>query len=294
MYQSQLTGQPSQLYVLNAKLETVFTIGTDQCTYNHEQDQEACHGNLLCAWSPESTLIASAERCSQRHVGLCWHPDELQACKEAAAAQVSTVLAECVAGEALQYLTWSSCDSLAAATIVYKDDDRWSMSRHPCMLHVLICGQPSISMKLDVKVRFGDRSSITWSPAGDRLLVSNGYDLQLVTSMCTSVQQFSGSQGAFSPCSRYVCAAGDDVKICRAFDGAQVLKLTGSGFRRSTTTFDHFGDVLILSTPRRICILCFGWGSSPGTAYSRQLCSSLTAACRTADILEHSCCGWEC
>ena len=111
------TGRPSYLYMLNAQLETVMTFQSDQCTHSHKY--ECCHGEFLCAWAPDSILVASASSGAPRHVAHCWHPSGQQSSTKRKAAQIDKLLAAC-ADEALCCLAWSPRKGLAALTVVHK------------------------------------------------------------------------------------------------------------------------------------------------------------------------------
>ena len=274
---------PGHLYVPNIKLETVMSFSSNQCAHNHAVGY-GCHGGFLCVWAPDSTLVACADR--PDHVSLCWHSSGQHPGKAAQAARVSALLAELSATESLEYLIWSPCGGLAAATLLHNKETRGKCP----VLHVSMPGQPPATMKAGS----GERESIIWSPAGDRLLVDS-YDLQLVTSKCVTVHQFDRSTGCFSPCSHFVCVIGGSdisVRVCRASDGSLIFSLIGCSTRHGMPSFNYHGDVIILTGSRGIRVICFGWGPNLGTAYGQQMCISLAAAGDLAIGLSHSCCNY--
>ena len=276
-------GVPGHLYVLNTKLETVMSFSSNQCAHKHAAGY-GCHGGFLCVWAPDSTLVACADR--PDHVSLCWHSSGQHPGKAAQAAHVSALLAELSATEALEYHIWSPCGGLAAATLLHNKETRGNCP----VLHVSMPGRPLATMKAGS----GERESVIWSPAGDRLLVE-AYDLELVTSTCISVQRFSRSKGCFSLCSHFVCVVGGDdvsVRVCRANDGSQVFSLTGCSIGRRMPSFNYHGDVMIMTGSHGIRVICFDWGSNSGTAYGQQMCTSLAAAGNLANRLSHSCCNY--
>ena len=202
------------------------------------------------------------------------------------------LIAVYAAGEWLHSLAWSSCNGLAAVTITQRCDAKgraiWPIH---CAVHVLLPGQQLASMTLSC-----ERASVTWSPAGDRLLVDKAeYDFELVTSACASVQHFAACRASFSPCGRYLVVNGGEsdkvvLSICRTLDGSQVFSFAGCHPERRAASFNLYGDVLILAGSQDMHVIYLKWGANSSSAYSRQLCKSAAAACRSANELAHSCC----
>ena len=292
MYQ---TGGLSHLYVLNTKLETVMTFGKDECTYPHMQFWLPGQGNLVSAWAPNGTLVASADTWPYTHrLNLCWHPSGHPE-KEATAAQASALLAELSSSESLQSLTWSTCGGLAAVCVMYETDDIGRCRKQYPVLYVLVPGQPLASMKMGSASRARDAAA--WSPAGDRLLVCDEEDVELVTCCCTSVQRFTDSMASFSPCSHFLAIVeyGDvALRVCMADDGSEVFILSGCSISRTPAKFNALGDVLILAGYDDIRTMCFGWGATSSMEYCQQICSKVAAACRMVATLPHSCCDPTC
>ena len=295
---------PSTLCVLNTGLETVMTFRSTQCADLHEPHRRWHRVKFdlqtLCVWSPDSTLVASAGTKILRRVDLCWHPSRLHTGNHAAAAPVNALItAASAAGEKLHSLAWSSCGGLAAVTFTEGCEHGECLLRPiHCTLYVLFPGQQMARMRVACR-----HASVTWSPAGDRLLVDRnllvdqdrGDDVELVTSRCTSVQHYAKCRASFSPCGRYLAVNSCkddkvDSSICRTLDGSQVFSFASCSTRYKAVSFNSYGDVLILAGPHDICAVYFKCHGHSSSAYSQQLCSSAAAACRSAKRLVHSCC----
>lgn len=113
---------------------------------------------------------------------------------EATAAYVERLLGALSANESVEKLAWSSCNGLAALSIANQRDALSHLhDPSPCRLYILLPGQPLDSMR----VNSAEHGFITWSPAGDSLLVGDSFtrNMQLVSTTCTSVLRFAGSYG---------------------------------------------------------------------------------------------------
>ena len=270
----------------------MMAFGHGRCTYQHKQFWLPGNGNLVSAWALDGTLVASADSWSQPYrLNLCWHPSGHPG-KEAIAAHASALLAELSSSEALCYLTWSPCGGLAAVCIMHEKDDIGHCIRL-YNLYVLLPGHPLASMR----VRSSRRDSVTWSPAGNRLLVYHSDGAELVTGCCTSVQHFADGLATFSPCGRLLAIVGYDhvaLQICMAIDGSQVFRLTGCSIFHNIAKFTASGDVLILAGYHDFRVLCFDWGATASSMYCQQLCRRVAAACQMATTISHSCCDPKC
>ena len=284
---------PSYLHILNTELETVVTFKDNQEPYvpgSPFPPTAGCFGTFACVWSPNSTLIASYSGRCPRRADLCWHPSGLHVDTQASAAHAEHLLGALSANEIVERLVWSPCGGLAALSItVQRDDDGCLVQPYPCTLYTMLPGQPLASMG----VKGDEHGIITWSPSGDRLLVFDRFtsDLELVSSMCTSVLPFSCSWGTFSPCGRLLVVVGKtSLKLCRALDGSHIFSLSGHAMVGMHIRFTGIGDVLMVVTKAALRIVRFGQGTSLSTEFSQRVCSCLTAACELAEGLPHSCC----
>ena len=282
------------LYVLNAKLETVLAVSSNHSTYHFKHHWQSGGGSVLHAWAPDGTLVASTE---WGQVTFCWHPSKQHQGKQAMAAHLSAVLADLTSSDELHYFTWGACGGLAAVAAIWRQGHH-GVRHTDAKLYVSVPGQPLVSMEVGYILH----ANLAWSPAGDRLLVDDRCQVHLVSSKCTPIKEFAGCTACFCPSGRLIAVLGgalgrkDDValKVCRALDGSQVFSLTGSSLVRCMPRFSVHGDVLILAGAHDMRIMCFDWSTGPSTAYSQQVCSWVAAACKWVYGLQHGCCGWRC
>ena len=149
-------------------------------------------------------------------------------------------------------------------------------------------GQQLVSLAL----HFNTQGKLFWSPAGDRVLVEAPYTLELVTSRCSSVQQYGSIRGSFSSDSRYFALVGgfQGIKLCNATDGSQLCYLDDSIQWDCIAWRNEFSDQLLVFGAGRVRVIGCGWGDGPSSC--QHLSNVITAAANLASSMDHACCHW--
>ena len=266
-----------RLIVMNLSLEELFSMPA----FDSYVDIEAC---VHSAWSSDCTLVGascSLEPDAPCELDICWHASMPDPGSGIAAVQARALLAGLQPGGLVQRLASGPDNSFAVVVDVpYVLEHGDNGTKQPCTpcrrhkLYALLPGHRLASMLLPIT--FNQDSSLIFSPSGCQLLVGCGRHLELVTSMCQSVQSFPGCNGAFAPDGRVAAvvgpsASGFAVRLVRTADGQQIFSLACSSLGSRQLSFNFWGNQLLLSSR----IICFGLNDAT-IAIGRQLCHAIS------------------
>ena len=278
--------QASSLHVLNTRLETVWA-------WPEGPPQGSGSLQMAFDWTPSSALMAAVHdpaplyRCFQLHA-VC---DSAQpASSESEVAMANKVLAELSPREMVKHLACSPISGVAFVTEV----EHWPRN-YSHKLHVVLPGSLPASVAVDHHYHASE-AAVVWSPAGDRLLVTNSYMVQLVTSACVLLLHIEECYDAcFSPSGRHLAAAFSAYsrkksRLCvRLFSTSRgevaFDQEWDGGIFEGSLAFNYAGDQLLLALPHGARAVTFGQAYEGTTMSSRQVCDAIAGAITCTNIL---------
>lgn len=277
----------TSLEIMNTDLETV------HAWREWEEDW------LVAVWAADSSLLCvqyTSDPKPHYYVQSCWNPS-VQQSDNAQAAHLRELLAYFHAtAEDMSDLKWGPCTAAAVITKLKRpipSASQGSRKALPAMTHklyVLESGQGFTSMAL----AWQDDGQVTWSPAGDRLLLDCEASLRLVTTGCVLVVVMDETPVQWNLELRLAVFASDGTQIavaCPCHNAS--LRLHSAGNGEMLFSFDNIvvrdpmngswdlsfsenSDQLIL-LGWHVLIISFGLESGPRCARSQQLCNAIAA-----------------
>ena len=298
------------LLVLNSSLESVYAWPEKMLLSEGwpPDGDGVCH-----TWTPSGMLVAVTHACRDFAADpqplvfqVCWHDSLPNPWGSAEASLVRALLAGLSPGDTLMELTWGPTEGLAALTGVQSGNQEYSQYKLYVMLPDGSLASTAVGSPI-LSIWHCRHAAVTWSPAGDRILIDMGTwkgpvgtCLSLLTSTCSWILKTDAtwlSNAVFEPSGQHIAAARYSwsvggrhrelvISIFRTCEGALLFsQIIGREQIDGQLAFSASGDQLVMAGEQGVCVVSFGQAhrlSSTG----RHLCDAIAEMCSWASTAQ--------
>ena len=246
-----ITGQKSELHVLNHALESVFVLPPKTHMYKEPA--------IISAWTPHGSLTAilrSSSTSAIHHV-FCSSPQTPD--NDSVSSQhAKTLLAEKCQDRAVHDLAFSTAGEFAVLTLPFLPAE--ATDKDSCTLLILTTAQVA-----NMSVSGHEAAQLIWSPTSEHLILKTRFATQLVDSSCVVLLLCAlgvGAPVAFSPDGRHVGAVHntDDsrqqvLRLYNTHDGSVAYSGAQGGMLSCCTlTFAARGNAVLLGSYKAVSV----------------------------------------